>query len=84
MLGTPFGGNKLSGYGREHCIETLREWSQPKAVHTPSGLGEVPTWRVVKDIFGASGSDIKGAGENGENGSNGYSRNGGLWEAGRA
>lgn len=59
MLGTPFGGVKLSGYGREHCIETLREWSQPKAVHTPSGLGEIPSWRAVKDIFGEKGSETK-------------------------
>ncbi|CAJ2510151.1 Uu.00g060510.m01.CDS01 [Anthostomella pinea] len=57
VLGTPFGGVKHSGYGREHCIETLHEWTQPKAVHTLSGQGEPPSWRVVTDIFGASGSD---------------------------
>jgi acyl-CoA reductase-like NAD-dependent aldehyde dehydrogenase len=27
VLGTPFGGTKHSGYGREHAIETLREFS---------------------------------------------------------
>ncbi|KAI1500712.1 dehydrogenase [Biscogniauxia marginata] len=58
VLGTPFGGFKHSGYGREHCIETLYEWSQPKAVHTLSGLGEVKSWRVVDDIFGLSGSEV--------------------------
>lgn len=57
MLGTPFGGVKLSGYGREHCIETLYEWCRTKAVHTVSGLGEVPAWRVIQDIYGDRGSD---------------------------
>ncbi|KAI5926549.1 dehydrogenase [Camillea tinctor] len=59
VLGTPFGGVKHSGYGREHCIETLYEWTQPKAVHTLSGIGEVRSWRVVDDIFGPSGSDVR-------------------------
>lgn len=57
MLGTPFGGNKHSGYGREHSIDTLREWSRAKAIHSPSGIGEVPSWRGVRDIFGDAGSD---------------------------
>lgn len=57
MLGTPFGGAKRSGYGREHSIETLYEWCRPKAVHHPSGIGEIPTWRGVRDIYGAKGSD---------------------------
>jgi acyl-CoA reductase-like NAD-dependent aldehyde dehydrogenase len=59
MLGTPFGGVKQSGYGREHCIETLYEWCRPKAVHTVSGLGDVPMWRGVRDIFGESGCDVQ-------------------------
>lgn len=59
FLGTPFGGAKHSGYGREHSIETLREWSRAKAIHTVSGAGEVPTWRVVNDIFGEIGSEAK-------------------------
>ncbi|KAI1380720.1 dehydrogenase [Hypoxylon crocopeplum] len=58
VLGTPFGGVKLSGYGREHCIETLYEWTQPKAVHVASGIGEVREWRGVTDIFGVNGSEI--------------------------
>jgi len=60
MLGTPFGGAKHSGYGREHSIETLKEWCCPKTVHHPSGLGEFPKWRGIKDIFGESGSDAVG------------------------
>lgn len=58
VLGTPFGGGKHSGYGREHCIETLREWSRPKAIHTVSGMGEMPSWRGVQDIFGPEGSEV--------------------------
>ncbi|KAI1324882.1 dehydrogenase [Xylariaceae sp. FL0255] len=58
VAGTPFGGVKASGYGREHTVETLYEWTQPKAVHTLSGIGEAPEWRVLKDIFGAQGSDV--------------------------
>lgn len=57
ILGTPFGGVKQSGYGREHCIETLYDWMTTKTVNTPSGLGEIPSWRAVDQIFGAkSGS----------------------------
>lgn len=58
LLGTPFGGVNSSGYGREHAIETLYDWTTPKAVHVPSGQGEIPSWRVVTDIYGAQGSDV--------------------------
>ncbi|KAI1211663.1 dehydrogenase [Annulohypoxylon truncatum] len=58
VVGTPFGGVKHSGYGREHCIETLFEWTQPKAVHAPSGLHENRDWRSVVDIFGVEGSEV--------------------------
>ncbi|KEF57033.1 uncharacterized protein A1O9_07223 [Exophiala aquamarina CBS 119918] len=50
-LGTPFGGAKHSGYGREHCIETLREYSRPKSIRIPSGRGPIPAWQKVKDLF---------------------------------
>ena len=49
--GTPFGGTKHSGYGREHAIETLREYSYTKIVRFPSGLGTIPSWRAIGDIF---------------------------------
>ncbi|KAL1846911.1 hypothetical protein Plec18167_001545 [Paecilomyces lecythidis] len=52
VLGMPFGGAKETGYGREHCIETLRSWGRAKAIKQPSGLGTVPSWRGVQDIFG--------------------------------
>jgi acyl-CoA reductase-like NAD-dependent aldehyde dehydrogenase len=51
VIGTPFGGTKHSGYGREHAIETLREFSYTKMVRFPSGLGTIPSWRAVGDIF---------------------------------
>jgi acyl-CoA reductase-like NAD-dependent aldehyde dehydrogenase len=44
FLGTPFGGNRLSGYGREHAVETVREFLRSKSVRMPSGLGEIPMW----------------------------------------
>ncbi|KAF1734742.1 putative aldehyde dehydrogenase DhaS [Beauveria bassiana] len=50
-LGLPHGGSKESGYGREHWIETLNEWSTIKYIQMPSGLGRVPTWRSVADVF---------------------------------
>ncbi|KAL9620367.1 MAG: hypothetical protein Q9160_005067 [Pyrenula sp. 1 TL-2023] len=53
-LGTPFGGVKESGYGREHCIDTLKEWSSAKVINMPSGLGQIPSWRAVGDTFGPS------------------------------
>jgi acyl-CoA reductase-like NAD-dependent aldehyde dehydrogenase len=50
-LGTPFGGAKNSGYGREHCIQTLREYSRPKNMFVPSGVGPVPGWRMVPALM---------------------------------
>lgn len=52
MLGTPFGGNKDSGHGREHCIETLQEFTSAKTIRVPSGFGKIPSWRAVEAIFG--------------------------------
>ncbi|CZR57242.1 related to aldehyde dehydrogenase [Phialocephala subalpina] len=49
-IGTPFGGMKESGYGREHCIETLNEWSTPKQIRIPNGLSSIPSWRAIADV----------------------------------
>ena len=51
VLGSPFGGVKESGYGREHWMGSLREWSRTKVIRIPTGLGEIPEWRGVVDLF---------------------------------
>lgn len=52
VLGTPFGGTKSSGYGREHCADTLKEFTYPKAIRTPTGRVPVPEWAGVTEVFG--------------------------------
>lgn len=52
MLGTPFGGTKHSGYGREHAIQTLQDFGYTKMIRFPSGTGTIPAWRGVTEIFG--------------------------------
>ncbi|MBJ9983906.1 aldehyde dehydrogenase [Acinetobacter sp. S40] len=52
--GMPFGGNKHSGFGREHCIDTLKEFGHMKAIRFPSGLKPLTNWQAVNDIFGPS------------------------------
>jgi acyl-CoA reductase-like NAD-dependent aldehyde dehydrogenase len=52
MLGTPFGGTKHSGYGREHAIATLQEFGYTKMIRFPSGTGTLPIWRGVTDVYG--------------------------------
>jgi acyl-CoA reductase-like NAD-dependent aldehyde dehydrogenase len=54
MLGTPFGGTKHSGYGREHAIATLQEFGYTKMIRFPSGTGTIPTWRGVTDVYDAA------------------------------
>ncbi|ORA53120.1 aldehyde dehydrogenase [Mycolicibacterium chubuense] len=44
FLGSPFGGMKGSGFGRENAAETLHEFVRSKAVRFRSGHGEVPVW----------------------------------------
>ncbi|KIX03971.1 uncharacterized protein Z518_07524 [Rhinocladiella mackenziei CBS 650.93] len=52
LIGTPFGGAKHSGYGREHCIETLHEFTRAKNIRIPSGLGAIPPWGKVSELVG--------------------------------
>ncbi len=58
-LGTPFGGVKHSGYGREHSLATLQEFGQPKMMRFPSGRGEIPAWRSTVDVYGPTGSTVQ-------------------------
>ena len=44
FLGSPFGGQKGSGFGRENAVETLHEFVRSKNIRFPSGRGEIPTW----------------------------------------
>jgi acyl-CoA reductase-like NAD-dependent aldehyde dehydrogenase len=49
-VGTPFGGCKHSGHGREHNSETLREFGYMKTTKFTTGLSEVPKWFAVEDV----------------------------------
>ncbi len=44
FIGSPFGGVKGSGYGREYSAETMHEFVRAKNVRFPSCHGEIPTW----------------------------------------
>ncbi|MDZ5086967.1 MULTISPECIES: aldehyde dehydrogenase family protein [Mycobacteriaceae] len=44
FLGSPFGGQKGSGFGRENAAETLHEFVRSKSVRFRSGRAEVPVW----------------------------------------
>jgi acyl-CoA reductase-like NAD-dependent aldehyde dehydrogenase len=48
FLGSPFGGTKASGYGREHSIDTLYEFGYPKAVRSPSGRMPIARWPAAR------------------------------------
>lgn len=49
---TPFGGCKASGYGREHALETVKEFGQTKTVRMLTGMGDVPRWFAITEVLG--------------------------------
>ena len=51
LLGTPFGGTRSSGYGREHAVATLHEFGYTKAIRLPSGLGEPLAWPAAAEVL---------------------------------
>ncbi|TVY65510.1 Aldehyde dehydrogenase citD [Lachnellula suecica] len=51
-VGLAFGGTKHSGFGREHCIETMHDYTFSKSIRIPSGLGSIPHWRGVAATVG--------------------------------
>jgi acyl-CoA reductase-like NAD-dependent aldehyde dehydrogenase len=53
LLGTPFGGFKASGGGRELAVETLLAYTRTKNVRRPSGLGAIRRWPTVDRILGS-------------------------------
>ena len=44
FIGSPFGGVKGSGYGREYARETVHEFVRAKNVRFPSRRGGIPVW----------------------------------------
>ncbi len=44
FIGSPFGGVKGSGYGREYAAETVYEFVRAKNVRFPSGRGLIAVW----------------------------------------
>lgn len=51
LSGSPFGGTKRSGYGREHTPDTLSEFGYTRTVRLPSGLRPLPQWPAVADVL---------------------------------
>jgi len=51
LLGSPFGGVKDSGFGREGAPETLLEYTRSKNVRFPSEHTPIPVWESVRRVL---------------------------------
>ena len=49
--GSPFGGTKHSGYGREHTPDTLAEFGYTRTVRLPSGARPFPRWPALDELL---------------------------------
>lgn len=49
--GSPFGGTKHSGYGREHTAETLSEFGYTRTLRIPTGERAFPRWPALDDVL---------------------------------
>lgn len=52
FTGTPFGGVGASGYGREHALETLQEYSYARSMRLSTGRAEIPRWAPSLEVVG--------------------------------
>jgi acyl-CoA reductase-like NAD-dependent aldehyde dehydrogenase len=50
FTGTPFGGVGESGYGREHALETLQEYSFARSLRLSTGCGDIPRWTPSLEV----------------------------------
>lgn len=50
-IGSPFGGTKHSGYGREHSTETLAEFTYTRTLRIPTGNRPFPRWPALDDVL---------------------------------
>lgn len=50
LVGSPFGGTKASGFGREHSAETLLEYGYTRLLRIPSGATPVPRWTGIDGL----------------------------------
>jgi acyl-CoA reductase-like NAD-dependent aldehyde dehydrogenase len=51
LLGSPFGGVKDSGFGREGAPETLHEFTRTKNIRYPSALEPIPEWESARKVL---------------------------------
>ncbi len=50
-IGSPFGGTKHSGYGREHTAETLSEFGYTRTLRIPTGERAFPRWPALDEVL---------------------------------